>query len=511
MATVKQSVVEPNLVLPTFNFSPISGPLGTEVTLSGSALTSPVSQVLFNGTPASRYIDPNTGQLIAIVPAGATDGPITLTFANGGSLTNLGSFDVTPGIANPKIRNFFPTSGAPGALVQLDGSGFTQAGSVLFGNVPATQFNIQADTNIIVVVPAGAQDGPIKVVRGTAIGVSNGNFDVTGTSLAINGFSPTSGVSGQQVNITGAGFLGVDTVLFGGLSALFTISGDGLITATAPAGLPGTAVNIVVRKAGVQAISQGLFTYTANAGTSITSFSPISGPVNTSVNIFGNNLQGVDVVRFGGVATNFAIISNSQLIATVPAGALDGFITVEDNGVFAQSSTIFDVQENALFSVNGISPASGPAGTNVTISGVGLIGVDSVFFGTQSASFSILNGNTLVASAPAGAAGTTVVVTVRKAGQVASGSLLYTYTGTASGSLTITSIAPNPAFVGNTVRILGSGFNSVVQLRIGRMLVPFSVINDREIRFTAASGQFGRVILISGTTSVAFPTNFSVQ
>lgn len=502
MAVVRQPVVEPTLVLPSFNFSPTAGPLGTEVTLSGNALSTPVALVLFNGVPASRFQDPqNPSNLIAIVPAGATDGPITLTYANGNSVVSLANFDVLPGIATPKVRSFFPTSGAAGTLVQLDGSGFTQADTVLFGGVPATQFTVQADTNIIVVVPAGAQDGPITVRRGGVSGVSTGSFDVTGTTLSITGFSPAVGVSGAQVAIFGNGFLGVDTVLFGSLPALFTVLGDGLISATAPAGFPGSSVSITVRKGAAQA-STGtlLFTFDQVAASPvITGFSPLAGPVGASVSIFGNNLLGVDVVRFAGVSASFAIVSPNQLVATVPAGAMDGFITVQDGGAVAQSSGMFDVMGGGSgFAVTGISPTSGQAGTPVTLTGSGFLGVTQVRFGNVSVQFSVQNDTSILAIAPAGTAGITVAVTVFKAGMQAGG---FTFTYTAVTGIAITAITPNPASVGQVVRILGTGFSSVVQVRVGRMLPNFTVVSDSEIRLVASPGLNGLVTVIAPSGS----------
>jgi IPT/TIG domain len=505
MAIVKQPVVEPTFVLPSFNFAPFSGPIGTPVTLSGSALATPVTTVLFNGVAASRYPDPsNAGNLIAIVPQGATDGPITITHADGSSQTTLGSFDVTPGIANPMIRNFFPMSGGVGTQVQLDGSGFTLADTVLFGTKAASQFIVQGDVNIIAVVPVGAMDGPITVRRGAQRGSSVASFDVTGPLLSIGSFSPMMAVSGAQISIFGSGFLDVDTVLFGGLAAFFSIIGDGQLLATVPAGQNGQMVNITVKKGGMQAVSLGKFTY-GTAGLSVSSISPAAGAVGTLVSIGGNDLGSVRSVRFAGTAASFTILSPNLIRATVPFGAMDGFVTVEVLGQVAQSDTIFDVTTTG-FAVTGINPASGQAGSTVMISGTGLLGVDAVFFGNAAAAFRLVNDNAISVTVPANPAGSTVAVSVRKLGQVAVGSISFTYAGGAP--LQITGFVPNPVPAGQVVRILGSGFNTVLQVRIGRLAQRFTLIHDNEIQIMA--GASGLVNVISAGASAVSPEPLQV-
>ena len=70
-------------------------------------------------------------------------------------------------------------------------------------------------------------------------------------------------------------------------------------------------------------------TATATAMPAITSFSPPSGPVGTSVVIDGSNLTSVTRVEFtGAAAPQFQPISDSQLAVSVPEGAATGPITL---------------------------------------------------------------------------------------------------------------------------------------------------------------------------------------
>ena len=63
-------------------------------------------------------------------------------------------------------------------------------------------------------------------------------------------------------------------------------------------------------------------------GPRITSFSPTSGPVGTSVTLLGSNFTGVTFVRFHGTAASFTFVNDGRVTTTVPAGATTGSITL---------------------------------------------------------------------------------------------------------------------------------------------------------------------------------------
>jgi uncharacterized protein (DUF2345 family) len=85
--------------------------------------------------------------------------------------------------------------------------------------------------------------------------------------------------------------------------------------------------------------------YTVGAASTptITSFSPHSGPVGTSVTITGTNLTGATAVKFNGTTATITSNTATQIVATVPAGATTGKITVTTAGGTATSATDFTV------------------------------------------------------------------------------------------------------------------------------------------------------------------------
>ena len=75
----------------------------------------------------------------------------------------------------------------------------------------------------------------------------------------------------------------------------------------------------------------------------ITGFSPTSGPVGTSVTVSGSNFTGATAVTLGGTPAISPLVSDTQITATVPAGAKTGPITVVTPAGFATSSQSFRV------------------------------------------------------------------------------------------------------------------------------------------------------------------------
>jgi outer membrane protein assembly factor BamB len=82
----------------------------------------------------------------------------------------------------------------------------------------------------------------------------------------------------------------------------------------------------------------------AAAAPTITSFSPTSGSVGTSVTIGGSGFTGASKVTFGGLTAPFTVDSGTQISATVPPAARSGKIAVTVPGQpRATSSTAFAV------------------------------------------------------------------------------------------------------------------------------------------------------------------------
>ena len=154
---------------------PDSGPVGTEIKIKGLNFGEEEGTVTFNGLSALEIRGWNDKKVRAVVPAGATDGPVVVTTA-GGQQSNGVAFDVTDGV--PIISKLDPDSGPVLTQVKIKGTNFgDQEGTVTFNGVmaSASQWNHEI---IRTQVPQGATTGPVVVTVGNRS--SNGvTFTVT--------------------------------------------------------------------------------------------------------------------------------------------------------------------------------------------------------------------------------------------------------------------------------------------------------------------------------------------
>ncbi len=154
-------------------FLPLTGPLGTSVTITGTGFTG-ASSVTFGGHAATFDVVSDLA-IDATVPDDATTGPIAVT-TPGGVGTSLVDFTVTAP-PTPVVAAFLPLTGPVGTSVAITGTGFTGASSVTFGGHAAT-FDVVSDLEIDAVVPDDATTGPIAVTTPGGVGTSLLDFTV---------------------------------------------------------------------------------------------------------------------------------------------------------------------------------------------------------------------------------------------------------------------------------------------------------------------------------------------
>lgn len=158
-------------ILPVFNsFSPKSGLIGSTVIIEGSDLAD-VATVKFNGIAATFSIASATS-IKATVPANATSGIISL-ISGAGSVSSTKNFTIMP-----NIDALDPRSGAIGANISINGSGFTGTKKVKFNTTKAKKFEVVSDTQIMAIVPKGAISGTIKIITAGGTAISAESFTV---------------------------------------------------------------------------------------------------------------------------------------------------------------------------------------------------------------------------------------------------------------------------------------------------------------------------------------------
>lgn len=162
-------------------------------------------------------------------------------------------------------------------------------------------------------------------------------------------------------------------------------------------------------------------------------FTPESGPVGTTVTIFGANLTAASEVLFGFREATFQVVSNTEISAKVPPDAVTARIRVTTPAGTAVSPTVFTLSAQPppqAPAITGFLPDTGPPGTRVTISGTRFDEATEVKFGGVSAGFIVISSTTIGTSVPFGA--TSGVITVQTAGGAATSGNRFTVTASAN-------------------------------------------------------------------------------
>ena len=222
----------------------------------------------------------------------------------------------------------------------------------------------------------------------------------------ITSFTPTTGGSGETITITGTNFIGTTSVTFGGTEATsFTVVSATSITAVVASGTTGV---IVVTTTAGSATSSGIFIFTL--AQSITSFSPTSGAVGTTITITGKGFTGATSVKFGGTeATSFVVVSATSITAVVASGTTGTIVVITPGGTATSSVTFTFIPAPTITS---FTPTTSGAGATITITGTTFTGATIVKFGgTAATSFVVVSATSIIAVVATGTTGTISVTT----------------------------------------------------------------------------------------------------
>jgi len=235
-------------------------------------------------------------------------------------------------------------------------------------------------------------------------------------------------------------------------------------TVTAPRGLATGDLNldgkpeiIITRAAGFLVVYENLIT-----PPTISSFTPASGPIGTTVTITGTNFSAItsnNTVTFNGVAATVTASAATSITVTVPLGATTGSIAVTVAGITATSATNFTVTTVSLPTIISFAPPAGIIGASVTITGTNFSTTpanNTVMFNGTTATVTASTATSITTTVPSGA--TTGTITVTIASNTATSATNFTVTTAALP--TITSFNPTSGSVGTSVIITGTNFNT---------------------------------------------------
>jgi hypothetical protein len=326
------ATAQPFVVLPRiFEFQPRIGTTGTNVVLQGGGFQG-VTSVEFNGTRAT-FTFRSSIQVDAVVPSGASTGPIRL-------ITTNGTFTTTELFHLPsRITSFNPNSGKRDDVITIDGQNLSGTTRVLFNGVEAS-FTLTSPTRLTAVVPAAATSGRITVESPAGSVLSSGTFNVI---PVLDGFSPGNATVGSPVTLSGAGLTNLVWVRLGGVDMSFTLLNPTAVRAIVP--LDAFSGTLRIRNLnGNEIQAPGTF-IVDGARPTLTSFTPSEGVAGTRVQILGKGLATASRVQFNGIDAVLGTPTASSVEATVPANASTGLIAVTTLDGIALSTSSFVIRE----------------------------------------------------------------------------------------------------------------------------------------------------------------------
>ena len=377
------------------SITPASGIVtgGTAITIIGTGFSSGL-ELTIGGAAATGIALTGVTQITAVTPAG-TAGARELSITNSDGQYITGTFTYNP--LPTSGGSVSPASGTEGTVVTITGTDFVNGLTVTFGGLLATTNSVTA-TQIVAVAPAnaspGAKDITITNPDSGAVTLTSG---FTYLSPTVTGVSPSYGIQGTVITITGTSFVNTTglAVAIGGVTATgFTWNSATQITATAPASTTSgaKAVTVTNRDSGSGTKSDG-FTYTvyATGGTESTVGSyrihKFTGSSTLTVNTGGN----VEVLAVagggggdggggggGGLLYNASLAVGAQAYSlTVGAGGaapygVNNTATSGSDSVFASLTAIGGGA--GRYSVNSLAGGSGGGGPS-SATGTGGTGV----------------------------------------------------------------------------------------------------------------------------------------
>jgi hypothetical protein len=287
--------------------------------------------------------------------------------------------------------------------------------------------------------PMGADSEPSGIAMGDAnndgrLDLFSANYPTTSVGVLLNttapallSFTPTSGVVGTTVTLTGTGLSHTTAVTFNGTPATFTVNSATSISTVVPAGAS-TGLLTVITPGGSATSATPFTVVLPNPVPTSTTLSPttvVAGSPDLMLTVSGSGFVSNSIVSFNGVAVATTYVSASQLTAVVPAsnlttpGSYPVVVSSPAPGGGTSTALAFLVEVPAPTIVS-FTPAAGGAGTAVALTGTNLMGATEVRIGSVVVpTFSVVSATSLTLAVPATTSGASGYITVTTPGGMA--------------------------------------------------------------------------------------------
>ena len=186
---------------------------GAEITITGKDMDL-ISGIAFPNAAASQLNKVETTKVTATVPEDAQEGDITLSLANGKTVT------VAYTLVKPTVVSCTPAAITAGDKTKINGTDLDLVKSITFpGDVEQTveKFAAQKANAIAVTVPAACAGTGFKLnlKNGTTIEMKDALSIKAATDPAIASVTPGEAIAGSTITITGKNFQNIQNLYIG--------------------------------------------------------------------------------------------------------------------------------------------------------------------------------------------------------------------------------------------------------------------------------------------------------
>jgi hypothetical protein len=419
---------------------------------------------------------------------------------------------------SPTVASLSPATGPSAGATQFvaSGSRLTADCTLAFGGVAATNVRLDANGALTGTTPAH-KAGTVDVVLscGTSAYVLSNGFTYVQSSPTLASIAPTFGstAGGTLVRANGTNFESGCWMFFGNVPAS-DVSVDSVqtLTAVAPPRSNAGTVETAVRCGNYSAALPNSYAYTtaAEPAASIMSVDPLGGAPGESVTLTGARFRRDDTIRFDDIPATILRSRADQQVIRIPDLPLGmSSITITDAaGRATTTGPIFRIVEPVPPQITSVSPASTPAGSDVTLTGRGFRPGYSFAIGEQAARTVSLAFDRAIVRVPAGLApGSYPVYVLNASSKVAAVGPVVTITGAA---LRVNRASPACGTTdgGAAITIVGEGFESGATVRLnGIDATNVEYVSATELRVIVPANASGPATVVvrnpSGAEAVA--------
>ncbi len=289
----------------------------------------------FNGCSASQTVNVVVSQVVvndSYVAIACNGGTTSVTIsATGGTApySGTGTFTVSAGTFTYNVTD------ANGCL-----------GTKTITITEPTAIVVTATLTSAILCNGGTATVSVSATGGTGAYIGTGTFNpnagtITYTVTDANGCTGSTSITIAQPSVIVVTATETTPIVCNGGTATVSVSatgGTGLYTGTGTFNPSAGTITYIVTDANGCAGSATI-TISEPPAVIMNSFTPISGCPGSAVTITGQNLNLVTSVKFDGISAIFVLTNSTEIIATVPASATTGLITLSTSANCITSST----------------------------------------------------------------------------------------------------------------------------------------------------------------------------